>query len=115
MKVFTSYWGFKGKDTNAVSISVGSPKSYLGRHIRGLKPTWFMVKNLTGDAYKQLYLQKLERNREMILASLEEGMILLCWEKNPAECHRSIAAEWLIEQGLEVEELQKVKPQMALF
>lgn len=113
MKVYTSYYGLSSDHPNAVSISIGTPKGFKGRHIKGMKPTRFMIENLSGEPYKHLYRQILDRKEGEIIESLHEGDVLLCWEKPPKECHRHYAAEWLREHDIEVEEI--VLDQTSLF
>lgn len=123
MKIYTSYWGNLRKLINAgiepVAISRGKPKNWQGRSYDKLAPTWDMLK-MDEAQYDILYAKILEQNNQRIFENWLEKNIkpgckdvaLLCWEKNPNDCHRSKVAEWLRSAGIECDEFvgqQKVK------
>ena len=56
------------------------------------------------DRYRQLVTASGGLLTERLLA-ISERCCLLCAEKEPAKCHRSIIAEFLVQQGHEVEHL----------
>ena len=132
MKVYTSYWGnlrrLREAKIEPVAISRGKPKNWFGRSYDKLAPTWNMLK-MESDQYDRCYEEILKRNdQDAFMHWLESGMkegcdgvAILCWEKNPDECHRSKVAKWLKDAGYECEEFDKPKPkkdvviQMALF
>jgi uncharacterized protein (DUF488 family) len=55
--------------------------------------------------YYRLYDDILAKLKPDEVGKELDGCVLLCWEKNPAECHRSYVAKWLRNAGFEVEEL----------
>ena len=87
-----------------VAISIGVPPNWKGQRYLALAPTRAMLKMSTTQYY-QLY--------DTILAELDpqkvgqelDGKILICWEKNPADCHRSYVGSWLMRAGFKCEEL----------
>ena len=109
-----------------LGCSVGVPRSLAwARKLRASELTpWAMVgKNaadLTPDAWKAKYLDRLERHGvdkirarfEDVYASYgERPIVLLCWEADPARCHRSYFAEWWFEQtGERVPETHGLDP-----
>lgn len=115
MKLYTSYWGNVRKLRDAgiepVAISRGKPKNWMGRSFDALAPTWNML-HMSDAEYYRAYERILSKvNADGFVAWLEaglrdgcDGVALLCWEKDPNECHRKRVAEWLRESGYEVEE-----------
>lgn len=132
MKVYTSYWGnlkrLKEENIEPVAISRGKPRNWFGRSYDDLAPSWNMLK-MESDLYDKCYEQILKRNnQDDFMRWLESGMkegcngaAILCWEKNPDECHRSKVAKWLEDAGYECEEFDNSKrkksidTQMTLF
>jgi len=96
-----------------ISISVGKFKAMdsMQKKYLPLAPTWAMLKsNYSWDDYKRVILSKL--TPEQVIKDLEElsegkPFALLCFEKNEQECHRSVAAEWLRDAGIEIREFVK--------
>lgn len=134
MEIFTSYYGrtkqLRKAGIEPVAISRGVPKWYDGASYQALAPTWAMM-HMTLDQYWEQYwriLSGLEPN--FILGEILQtvsvdanGIALVCYEKNPDECHRSAVAKWLNEAGYDVREWEPPAPrravsltgQMALF
>ncbi|MBB4663162.1 DUF488 family protein [Conexibacter arvalis] len=61
------------------------------------------AKELTADEWRERYVARLERHGvEKIQQRFEtlyreygkHPLALLCWEENPADCHRSYFADW---------------------
>lgn len=68
--------------------------------------------NNFASRYKEETLKKLrpidtiQEIKEMIgQVHLGKDIILLCYEKNSNECHRSLVAEWLTDNGILTKEL----------
>jgi hypothetical protein len=65
------------------------------------------------DEFRRKYRHRLRRLTPKILAELRElceayaplPLALCCFERDPADCHRSILGEWLAEKGVTVTEL----------
>lgn len=135
MKIYTSYWGNLRKLTKAgiepVAISRGKPKNWQGRSYDQLAPTWAMLK-MDEDQYDDMYARILAHNDQRtfenwLKRNLKPGcedVALLCWEKDPNDCHRSKVAAWLRDSGIACEEwagqpnasqAQPMFAQMALF
>jgi Active DUF488-N3 subclade len=63
--------------------------------------------------FRRRYRHRLHRLTPKVLAELRElceayaplPLCLCCFERDPADCHRSILAEWLREKGVRVQEL----------
>jgi uncharacterized protein YeaO (DUF488 family) len=72
------------------------------------------------EAFEATYLAELEeagvaKVRDLLRRFSEEAggrpLVLLCWERDRAECHRSMFARWWTERtGEDVEELQRCGP-----
>lgn len=131
MRIYTSYWSMVRSLAKAkvepVSVSRGKPKGWAGRSFDCLAPTWQMLK-MSDEDYDMAYADILANNnphefvRELQTGLREgcEAVALLCWEKDPKDCHRSMIARWLTANGYEVEEFDPKKPvdrpeQPALF
>jgi len=114
--LYTSYFALYGSHPRAVAIT-GVKPSWLPNvaHYPELAPPWSIVSaykqgRMTQEEFTQLYLQTIVRKNgspSVVLAELEEGSILLCYEKSGQFCHRHIAAEWLRIAGADVQELTK--------
>ncbi len=125
-ELYTSYFNRKGTDPKAVVISCTFPKwltEFQGTEREDLAPEWWMVDKvnegeITTEEYNQLYMHLITVERkltaEWIVDSLDEGSILLCYEKIGKPCHRRTLANWLegetgiyINEWLTPEELQE--------
>lgn len=103
----TCYFGkYRGK--HPISIARGLPKWYRGPSFNPLFPTWHMITgNLSKEEYTHLYVKQIlsRLNPEQILKHLD-GKVMLCYEKPPEFCHRSLVAHWIEENtGMKVPEL----------
>ncbi len=111
--LLTSYFAKGAKHPGAVSITRFPPKWYTGHRYLPLAPKPEMLKIGDWEEYRRRY-------REEILAALDpdavlwdlgvEGaghdIVLLCFEKERAYCHRRLVAEWFREtKGIRVPEL----------
>lgn len=121
MRLYTSRWqnrDLEKMDVVPVGISRGTPKfpvRYRYRRLPDLYPDGWMF-GIEDDArFNDAYRKKLDRiGVDRIAAQLErisreEGgrpLVLLCYEADPGQCHRSAFARWWFEQtGEVVEEL----------
>jgi len=123
VELYTSRWANRELSrlpVVPVGISRGTPRfpvPYTYRLARLLAPSreTFALRN--DAAFEQSYLFGLEEIGVDRIADLltkisaEEGsmpLALLCYEADPADCHRSMFAHWWFEQtGQVVEELQR--------
>ena len=94
-------------------------------HIKELAPTWSMVNAskqgvLNNDDYKTKYLALPEQRKinPKIFEEMEDGTVLLCYEKPGEFCHRRILAEWvegktgfIIPEWKNEKEMKEVKKQ----
>lgn len=115
MKIYTSYFGNMRnlpKDIVPIAVSAFVPKGFIGIRLTSLAPTTSLLeKYKRGDGmsfalyqqeYKSLILDA--QNADNLIARilrLSQGkdVALLCYEKDPLECHRSILAQWLTQHG----------------
>ena len=101
----TSYFAIKADDECAISISQGEPNFYHGLSYKPLAPPWNIIMDYKKDGNWQKYVQ---RYYEEVLDQLHpeevfdnimilggHHAVLLCWEKYPEHCHRSLVANWL--------------------
>lgn len=122
--IYTSYFAKhkKGADdkTAYLSIAVGNPKyevPYEIIDIKILKPYGIFGK-YHGEEYKKKYFERLNSyGVDKIMHEIErlskgkENVLLMCHEKNKMDCHRSMFAEWWLEQtGEIIEEWGEEKP-----
>lgn len=117
--IYTSYFAKPKKDlenTAYCSIAVGTPKyelPYELRHAYTIKPYGVFGK-YKGEEYAQKYFERLEKiGVDRILEDLKQAqggkkdLVLMCYEKKPEECHRSMFAEWwFFKTGETIEELK---------
>lgn len=121
MRLYTSRWQnrtLESSDVVAVGISRGAPRFRVGyryRRLPDLYPDGWMF-GIEDDArFEKVYVAKLDRlGVDRIMEGLgkisdKEGgadLALLCYEADPAQCHRSMFARWWeSETGEVVEEL----------
>ena len=105
--IYTSYFAKGSRLPEAVCIARSKPKWYHGPSFEALAPPWNLVHENDPARYRERYrrevLAKLDPRK---VAEVLEGKVLLCWEADPAGCHRRLVAEWLQENlGIEVPEL----------
>lgn len=112
-------------DGAKIPISRGFPKWPLGfpvtNAIMELAPSWQQMQMENREEVIPLYRAKLEKlGLKQVLLLIyraigkEENGILLCYEdvrKEGVWCHRTILADWLRENGIEIEEIEKPKPE----
>ena len=118
MRIFTSYFAKQKKrneeGTAYVSIAVGNPKYEVAFNIIDLKclKPYGVFGKYHGEEYKKKYFERLDsfgvdyiaREIKKVGSGCKE-VILMCHEKNPLECHRSMFAEWwLMKTGEIIEE-----------
>lgn len=107
--IYTSCWGrmrlIVARGLSPVSTARYAPDFFIGRVYMPLAPTQknFGLKGAAFDAAYRAQLAKLDPVK--VAADLGENAVLLCWEGDPAECHRALIAEWLTAAGVEVQEL----------
>jgi hypothetical protein len=131
--LYTSHWRNRDLvdlDATIIGISRGKPRrtAFLYRVMRELEPS-NEVWNAPADDWRDLYGAQLEAiGAEAILARIADlsggkPAVLLCWEPDGADCHRSLVAGYLErEAGVEVPELKPGdlprrpdSPQVSLF
>ena len=102
--IFTSNFSKKGKHPLSVSISLSPPGWYKGKKYFPLAPTWdilldYKYGRIDDIEYTKRYLQLIISERQIdpfgVLNDLEDGSILLCYEKEQDFCHRFVVALWL--------------------
>ena len=109
----TSYFAKSAKEAGAVSIARFPPRGYTGKRYFRLAPTPGMLKLDDWEEYTKRYREEIlsgldpgEVLRELDVAGAGHDVILLCFEKDRAHCHRGLVAEWFNETiGLEVPEV----------
>lgn len=100
------------KGISVYAISNGIPTGLTLPHFWQAVPSWNSVQQYkkTGDweRFKARYLQLLETRGYSAWAELINSgrdIVLVCYEKDPAQCHRSVLSEWLNNHyGLSVKE-----------
>jgi uncharacterized protein YeaO (DUF488 family) len=135
MKIYTSYFGNMKRLMKAGLVPIGisqfPPKFFYGNSMKELAPAPFMLgKDISPKQYVELFnsriLGKLKQGD--VLKKLEQlamgrDVVLLCFEKDPEGCHRTLVANWLNKAGFIVEEFeayrnkpsQPLPPQLSLF
>ena len=106
----TSYYaGYRPEYGVAVRTSVGSPRWWEGdlEHIRRISP-YGVFGEAEGAEYERRYIERLDqidleslaqRFAEISARHDSRPLVLLCFERDPADCHRSMLARWLEARG----------------
>ncbi len=102
----------------AVAICVSVPGWYSGARNLDLAPTRAML-YMPPEKYDPLYegiLSKLDPREQFdkMEAMVGGDAILLCWEADPSQCHRSKVANWL-STALDIPVLEYPKAQPSLI
>jgi hypothetical protein len=114
--IWTSFYrreGLSRLEAVKVRITLGPPRlrlAYELQEYRVLAPTPRIFRMTDAAEYETAYRAALERHGvEKIAQDLERlsgprsrDLVLLCFEEDPRECHRSIFAAWWQEQTGEV-------------
>ncbi len=108
--IYTSYYGRLRKlveeGITPISVSRGKPGYFEGESIDSLAPTWQMLR-MGKEDYNREYARILERNDAKHIAEEVIGprdVALLCYERDPMDCHRRFIAAWLRDNGYPCEE-----------
>ena len=92
-------------------LPAGVQKEYVmrGRFNHILAPSWTLINDwknakITWNEYEQRYKDELFNNPEAIQRMLElqelaktQDVYLICFEKSPRFCHRSLLLKWITE------------------
>ncbi len=122
-KILTSNFAKSSKDPNAIAICQGVPHWYKGKRYLPIAPTWEMIKLAkAGDMafYNIRYAEILgnldpQKVYDELCDMVEGDPIILCWEKDPNDCHRKTVGEWLNKHmGVETAEVLTLVQQRAL-
>lgn len=105
--IYTTYYAnLKNIPTDAViyAISNGVPAGITIPHLWQAVPSWGDVQQYkrTGDweQFRSRYVQLLEFRKPSAWSELinsSKDIVLVCYEKCPDRCHRSLLAKWLNE------------------
>lgn len=109
----TSYFAKSAQEPGAVSIARFPPKWYTGVRYLPLAPAPDMLRIKDWDEYRRRYAEEVLSvlDPDVVLRDLNTEMtghdiILLCFEKDRAHCHRGLVAEWFHEtKGILVPEV----------
>jgi uncharacterized protein YeaO (DUF488 family) len=101
----TSYFA-KCKDGTGVAVSLKKPFWFKGEHAPELAPTPELREMEFSDPVweKKYRADVLTRLNPAEIADKYRNKTLCCYEKAPSNCHRSIIAAWLKENGFETAE-----------
>ena len=109
--IYTSYFANYRKipnDTIKIAICLYPPKGWTGYKYLELSPSADMLslaKSGNWSEFIKMYRSKLDcLEADEVVENLYDisgnsDIVLLCYEKNPSECHRSLVREWLINSG----------------
>lgn len=117
--IYTTYFAHLRKVDPAIipyNISLWAPKGYIGRSCNYLFPTKAILDHWKlwhdPEAYAREYgiavLSKLDPNAVVKQINAEtrgREFAFVCYEKTGDFCHRYLVAQWLINAGYEVKEL----------
>ena len=135
MKIYTSYFGNLKRLMKAGLVPIGisqfPPKFFYGSSVKELAPEPYLLgKDITPEQYVKIFnsriLGRLKQGdvvKKIEKLAMGRDVALLCFEKDPEGCHRTLVANWLNEAGYNVEEFEGYKnkpsqplpPQLSLF
>lgn len=129
MRIYTSYWGnakrLAKEGVEPVAICRGKPKWFHGKAYDRLAPTWPMMRMPLDEFWKSYREMVCRLDAEVVAGELEamceSGQIaLMCYEKDPDECHRHVVSEWMTDSGISVVEWEPAEVvqerlQMSMF
>ncbi len=115
MKIYTSYLAklrqIEELGFQPIGIATSPPKWAQIPHCKKVAPHFWMLKLKESDYnhHYNIILSKL--NQAAILKELQElsggkDIVLLCFEKDPLKCHRTMVANWLNAAGQDIKELE---------
>lgn len=108
--IYTSYYNYiknkNIKNEDLISISRTAPKWFKGSYMYALAPSYELIKlNLSKSKYEKIYIKdNLKKIDIKSIAKSLQNKILLCWESEFEQCHRSILVEYLLKNGIEASE-----------
>ena len=116
MRLITASFFDKARhEGKIISIANSAPAhAHIDSTWKTVVPPWRIVKGFkSGEMgwtkYELEYTTMLNVHESSILSVMEKHRnqditaTLCCWEKDNANCHRRLLAEWLIKHGYEVE------------
>lgn len=113
MKIYTGYHAnikkYKAVGLLTVSVSQGNPRGEQPEDkLKELCPTWDMVKkDYTEKEYQDKILKGLNPNKLFYrFKDSRKDIVLLCFEKDPKDCHRSLIKNWLNKYDIFCEEFK---------
>jgi uncharacterized protein YeaO (DUF488 family) len=117
----TSYFAKSGRDPGAVSIARYPPKGYTGARCLLLAPPPELLKTGDWDEYRNRYRNEVlsPLDPDEVLRALEtlcpgRDIVLLCFERDRARCHRGLVAAWFQEEkGIVVPEIGEASGRQA--
>lgn len=116
--IYTSYFANLKNipDTiTPVAICAKVPKWFTGICYRALAPSYDILMNYKNsgdfdnytDRYRNEILSTLDPEsvvKKLMYLSGNEDIVLLCYEKDFSQCHRSLVSKWLVSYGFECKE-----------
>lgn len=118
MNLYTSYFSkvrSLPEGTVPISISLWPPKGWAGAQLRYLAPTREILLKYKQDGNWDAYVEKYEKDvlgrlrpeavmQDIMRLSGGKDAAILCFERDPAQCHRNLVAGWLRKAGYKIEE-----------
>ncbi len=99
--LWTSYFARSANGPGAVSIARFPPEWYAGARYLPLAPTTEMLRIPDWDEYRRRYREEILSAsdpdsvlRDLAILGAGHDVILLCFERDRAHCHRGLVAEW---------------------
>ena len=116
---YTSYYARLNKVEKVavpISISPSAPNGVVMKSYKKLAPSWSILSEYKEKHDETLYTERFKKEILGILdanevandlTKLADGkpFCLMCYEKPGSFCHRTIVAEWLRNNGIEIKEL----------
>lgn len=121
--IYTTYFGklnsrdFDKTKFTPIAICAKPPEGWAGKCFSSLAPHYDFFMQYKKDVkfptfsehYNAEVLAKLDPSfvghQLLLMADAGRSPVMVCYEKNPAACHRSLVAAWLRQNGFEVEEV----------
>lgn len=104
--IYTTYFArLKGLPSAIVPVAVSStvPKGIEILHTAALAPPWDAVLDYKYNGNRELFRERYYKALSRVDQSVFDALLglgpvaLVCYEKDPQQCHRSLLGEWLKE------------------
>lgn len=96
------FWNVHLQNKKYLNIARTQPSGFKFPTYPPLVPESWAVVDAAKRGDWSLYEAQLEKLDPAVVAREIDDCVLLCWERDPAACHRGVVGRWLKRNGYEV-------------